>query len=78
MAIWKIVPAWPAAAPWSSPADETPLTALRLGQLCLEAGIPPGVVNIVTGTGAEAGAALAAHPGIDKLAFTGSTPVRAS
>ncbi len=56
------------------PADETPLTALRLGQLCLEAGIPPGVVNIVTGTGAEAGAALAAHPGIDKLAFTGLTP----
>lgn len=76
MAIWKIVPALACGCTVVlKPADETPLTALRLGQLCLEAGIPPGVVNIVTGTGAEAGAALAAHPGIDKLAFTGSTPV---
>ncbi|MDU0670468.1 aldehyde dehydrogenase family protein [Pseudomonas aeruginosa] len=76
MAIWKILPALACGCTVVlKPADETPLTALRLGQLCLEAGIPPGVVNIVTGTGAEAGAALAAHPGIDKLAFTGSTPV---
>ena len=76
MAIWKIVPALACGCTVVlKPADETPLTALRLGQLCLEAGIPPGVVNIVTGTGAEAGASLAAHPGIDKLAFTGSTPV---
>ncbi|MBD2837776.1 aldehyde dehydrogenase family protein [Pseudomonas sp. JM0905a] len=76
MALWKIVPALACGCTVVlKPADETPLTALRLGQLCLEAGIPPGVVNIVTGVGAEAGAALAAHPGIDKLAFTGSTPV---
>lgn len=55
------------------PAEDTPLTALRLGELFLEAGVPPGVLNIVTGYGAEAGAALAAHPGVDKIAFTGST-----
>lgn len=76
MAIWKIVPALACGCTVVlKPADETPLTALRLGQLCLEAGIAPGVVNVVTGSGAQAGAALAAHPGIDKLAFTGSTQV---
>ncbi|WP_342244280.1 aldehyde dehydrogenase family protein [Pseudomonas sp. OTU5201] len=76
MALWKVVPALACGCTVVlKPADETPLTALRLGQLCLDAGIPAGVVNIVTGVGAEAGAALAAHPGIDKLAFTGSTPV---
>ena len=76
MAVWKIVPALACGCTVVlKPADETPLTALRLGQLCLEAGIPAGVVNIVTGTGAVAGAALAGHPGIDKVAFTGSTPV---
>ena len=57
------------------PAEDTPLTALRLGELALEAGIPAGVVNVVTGYGKSAGAALAAHPGIDKIAFTGSTAV---
>ncbi|KAA0570214.1 aldehyde dehydrogenase family protein [Azospirillum sp. Sh1] len=76
MAIWKIGPALACGCTVVlKPADETPLTALRLGELCLEAGIPPGVVNVVTGTGPEAGAALAAHPGIDKIAFTGSTEV---
>ncbi|WP_137819135.1 aldehyde dehydrogenase [Pseudomonas sp. 2FG] len=76
MAIWKIVPALACGCTVVlKPADETPLTALRLGQLCLEAGIPAGVVNIVTGTGAQAGAALAGHPGIDKVAFTGSTQI---
>ena len=55
------------------PAEDTPLTALRLGELFCEAGFPPGVVNVVTGYGSEAGAALAAHPGVDKVAFTGST-----
>ncbi|MEJ6009791.1 aldehyde dehydrogenase family protein [Novosphingobium aquae] len=55
------------------PAEDTSLTALRLGELLLEAGLPAGVVNVVTGTGAETGAALAAHPGVDKIAFTGST-----
>ena len=53
------------------PAEDTPLTALRLGELFVEAGFPPGVLNIVTGFGDEAGAALAAHPDVDKVAFTG-------
>ena len=56
-------------------AEETPLSALRLGELLMEAGVPDGVVNIVTGFGETAGAALAAHPGVDKVAFTGSTEV---
>ena len=54
------------------PAEEAPLTPLRLGELCLEAGVPPGVVNVVPGYGETAGAALAAHPDVDKVAFTGS------
>jgi phenylacetaldehyde dehydrogenase len=57
------------------PAELTPLTAMRLGEICLEAGVPEGVVNIVNGFGESAGAALAAHPGVDKIAFTGSTEV---
>src|SRR6476620_6172909 len=57
------------------PAEQTPLTALRLGELALAAGFPPGVLNIVTGYGEQAGAAIAAHPGIAKVAFTGSTAV---
>ena len=55
------------------PAEDTSLTALRLGELMLEAGLPAGVLNIVTGRGATCGAALASHPGVDKIAFTGST-----
>ena len=55
------------------PAEDTPLTALMLGQIFLEAGFPPGVLNVVSGYGDEAGAALASHPGVDKIAFTGST-----
>ena len=57
------------------PAEQTPLTALRLGELIQEAGFPDGVVNIVPGYGETAGAALAAHPDVDKVAFTGSTEV---
>jgi phenylacetaldehyde dehydrogenase len=57
------------------PAEQTPLTALMLGELVQEAGIPDGVINIVTGYGETAGAALAAHPNVDKIAFTGSTEV---
>ena len=57
------------------PAEQTPLTALRLGELMLEAGLPKGVVNIVPGYGEQAGAAVAAHRGLDKVAFTGSTEV---
>ena len=55
------------------PAEETSLTAIRLGELIVEAGVPAGAVNIVTGLGEEVGAALARHPDVDKVAFTGST-----
>jgi phenylacetaldehyde dehydrogenase len=55
------------------PAEDTSLTAIRLLELMIEAGLPAGVVNLITGFGREAGAALAAHPGVDKIAFTGST-----
>ncbi|SFG00380.1 aldehyde dehydrogenase (acceptor) [Novosphingobium sp. CF614] len=54
------------------PAEDASLAPLRLAELALEAGVPPGVFNVVTGFGTEAGAALAAHPGLDKIAFTGS------
>jgi aldehyde dehydrogenase (NAD+) len=57
------------------PAEEAPLTALKIGQLALEAGLPPGALNIVTGYGESAGAALIAHPGIGHISFTGSVPV---
>jgi phenylacetaldehyde dehydrogenase len=57
------------------PAELTPLTALRLAEICQQAGVPDGVINIVNGFGDSAGAALAAHPGVDKIAFTGSTEV---
>ncbi len=57
------------------PAEEAPLSVIKLAQLALEAGLPAGVLNVVPGLGAEAGAALAAHPGIDHLSFTGSVPV---
>jgi acyl-CoA reductase-like NAD-dependent aldehyde dehydrogenase len=74
MACLKIAPALAAGNTLIlKPADETPLSALALGRLCLEAGIPEGVVNIVPGEGETAGAALVSHPGVDKIAFTGST-----
>ncbi|MET7878947.1 aldehyde dehydrogenase family protein [Micromonospora profundi] len=57
------------------PSEDAPLTTLRLAELALDAGFPPGVFNVVPGYGLEAGAPLAAHPGIDHLAFTGSRPV---
>jgi len=57
------------------PSEITPLTALRLGELALEAGVPAGVLNVVPGFGAGAGAAMANHPGINKISFTGSTAV---
>jgi aldehyde dehydrogenase (NAD+)/betaine-aldehyde dehydrogenase len=59
------------------PAEDAPLSVIQLGLLALEAGLPPGVLNIVPGLGSEAGAALAAHPGIDHLSFTGSVPIGA-
>jgi phenylacetaldehyde dehydrogenase len=76
MAAWKLGPALAVGCTVVlKPAEQTPLTALRLGELIAEAGFPPGVVNIVTGNGETAGAALVAHPGVDKIAFTGSTEV---
>jgi acyl-CoA reductase-like NAD-dependent aldehyde dehydrogenase len=57
------------------PASQTPLSALRLGEIALEAGLPPGVLNVIPGPGGAAGNALAGHPGVDKIAFTGSTAV---
>jgi phenylacetaldehyde dehydrogenase len=76
MAAWKLGPALAAGnTVILKPAEQTPLSALRLGELIAEAGIPDGVVNIITGFGETAGAALASHPGVDKVAFTGSTEV---
>jgi acyl-CoA reductase-like NAD-dependent aldehyde dehydrogenase len=75
MAAWKIAPALAAGCTIVlKPAEQTPLTALRLGELALEVGFPPGVLNVLTGDG-ETGAALVDHPGVDKIAFTGSTAV---
>ncbi len=74
MATWKLAPALAAGCTVVlKPASATPLTALQLGRLALEAGIPPGVFNVITGPGAEVGEALASHSGIDKIAFTGET-----
>jgi betaine-aldehyde dehydrogenase len=74
MASWKLGPALAAGnAAILKPASYSPLTAIRLGELALEAGFPPGIVNVITGPGGTAGAAIAAHPGIGKVAFTGET-----
>ncbi len=76
MAVWKIAPAIATGCTVVlKVAEETPLSALRLAELVLEAGFPAGVINIVTGFGETAGAALAAHEQVDKVAFTGSTEV---
>lgn len=76
MAAWKLAPVLTCGCTVVlKVAEQTPLSALRLGELIQEAGIPDGVVNIVTGFGETAGAALAAHDGVDKVAFTGSTEV---
>jgi phenylacetaldehyde dehydrogenase len=76
MAAWKLGPALATGCTVVlKPAEQTPLSCLRLGELIQQAGIPDGVVNIVPGYGETAGAALAAHPGVDKIAFTGSTEV---
>jgi aldehyde dehydrogenase (NAD+) len=75
MASWKLAPALACGCTVVlKPAEQSPLSALRLGELALEAGIPEGVVNIVTGFG-ETGAALVEHPDVDKIAFTGSPEV---
>jgi aldehyde dehydrogenase (NAD+) len=75
MLAWKIAPALATGnTVVLKPAETTPLTALRFAEICRQAGLPKGVVNIITGDG-RTGAALTAHPGIDKVAFTGSTEV---
>ncbi|CAM5786024.1 aldehyde dehydrogenase family protein [Castellaniella caeni] len=76
MAVWKIAPAIAAGCTIVlKPAEETPLTALRLAELALEVGFPPGVINVITGRGEVTGDALIKHPGVNKIAFTGSTEV---
>lgn len=76
LAVWKLAPALAAGCTVVlKPAEQTPLTALMLGELIIEAGFPAGVVNIVVGDGPSAGAPLVAHPLIDKVSFTGSTEV---
>ena len=76
MAAWKLAPALGAGnTVILKPASYTPLTSIELGRLCLEAGLPEGVVQVLPGPGAAAGETLVAHPGVDKVAFTGSTEV---
>src|SRR5215831_15163605 len=74
MTTWKLAPALAAGcAVVLKPDSATPLTALRLAELASEAGFPPGVINVVPGPGPVVGAAIVRHPGIEKIAFTGST-----
>jgi phenylacetaldehyde dehydrogenase len=76
LAVWKLAPALAAGCTVVlKPAEQTPLTAIMLGELIAEAGFPPGVVNIIVGDGPSAGAPLVSHPGVDKVSFTGSTEV---
>jgi acyl-CoA reductase-like NAD-dependent aldehyde dehydrogenase len=76
LAAWKVAPALAAGNTIVlKPAEQTPLSALFLARIAEEAGLPPGVLNVVTGFGPTAGAALIDHPGVDKIAFTGSTAV---
>ncbi len=73
---WKVAPALAAGnTVVLKPAELTPLTAIRIAELALEAGIPPGVFNVIPGKGSVAGEAMVQHPGIDKISFTGSTEV---
>src|SRR6202030_4111073 len=76
MAAWKLAPALAAGCTCIlKPAEQTPLTALEVANWFTEVGLPPGVVNVINGLGETAGAALVAHPGVDKIAFTGSAAV---
>lgn len=76
LASWKVAPALACGnAVILKPAEQTPLTALRLGELAAEVGFPPGALNVVPGLGESAGAALVRHPDVDAIAFTGSTEV---
>jgi aldehyde dehydrogenase (NAD+) len=74
LAAWKVAPALACGnTVILKPASQTPLTALALGRIALEVGLPPGVLNVITGPGATLGQAIVEHPGIDKIAFTGDT-----
>jgi betaine-aldehyde dehydrogenase len=76
MAAWKLAPALAAGCTCVlKPAEQTPLTALEFANWFEDIGLPPGVVNVINGMGETTGAALVAHPGVDKIAFTGSAPV---
>src|SRR5215212_2275559 len=74
LAAWKVAPALATGnVVILKPASQTPLTALALGEIAVEVGLPPGVLNVVTGPGSTLGKIIVAHPGIDKIAFTGDT-----
>jgi acyl-CoA reductase-like NAD-dependent aldehyde dehydrogenase len=74
LAVWKVAPALACGnTVILKPASQTPLTALALGEIALEIGLPPGVLNVLTGPGASLGQAIVDHPGVDKIAFTGDT-----
>jgi aldehyde dehydrogenase (NAD+) len=74
IAMWKVAPALATGnTVILKPASQTPLTALALGQLAIDCGFPPGVLNVMTGSGSTLGQAIVGHPGIDKIAFTGDT-----
>ena len=75
MGIWKVIPAIAAGCTMVlKPSELAPLSCLLLGEMCVEAGLPAGALNVVTGLGPDAGAPMSTHPGIDKLSFTGSLP----
>src|SRR5258708_38265352 len=77
LAAWKVAPALACGnVVILKPASQTPLTAIALGEIALEVGLPPGVLNIITGPGSTVGQAIVEHPGIDKIAFTGDTSSR--
>jgi len=74
LAAWKVAPALACGnTVILKPASQTPLTALALGEIAVEVGLPPGVLNVITGPGSSVGQAIVEHPGIDKIAFTGDT-----
>ena len=74
LAAWKVAPALACGnTVILKPASQTPLTAIALGELAVEVGLPPGVLNVITGPGSKVGQAIVEHPGIDKIAFTGDT-----
>jgi len=74
LAAWKVAPALACGnVVILKPASQTPLTAIALGEIAIEAGLPPGVLNVITGPGSTVGQAIVEHPGIDKIAFTGDT-----